>query len=112
MKIHFSVKGIDLTRDLEKYTNHKLTRITRRIPRKLRTAAGYDIAFACVTRRGEKLNTCTIKLTVDDVELKASETTQHMYAALDIATVQIEQQLKDRVRRQFGGILRRHFRAG
>lgn len=112
MKIHFSSKGLELTVELEKYAARKVTHLSRRIPRKLRPAAGCNVSFARATQKGAKLNTCTISLTIDDVELKASETTQHMYAALDIASVQIEQQLKDHVRKQLGGMLRRHLRAG
>lgn len=110
MKTQFSTKGIDLTSELEKYANRKVAHISRRVPRKLRATVDCEVAFARATKKGTKLNTCTITLGIDDVELKACETTQHMYAALDIAAVQIEQQLKDYVRKELGGLLRRHFR--
>jgi len=111
MKINFSANGLELTSELEKYANRKVSRIARRVPRGLRSTAGCHVVFAQAIRKGIKFSTCTITLAFDGNELKAQETTQHMYAALDIATVQIEQQLKDCARKRRNGLLRRHFHA-
>lgn len=99
MKIHFAANGIELTGDLEKYANSKIARLARKVPRRQRTYASFKIVFTQVFRKGTKQCTCNLSLWLDDTELKAEETTQHMYAALDIAVVHVEQQLKDYVRR-------------
>ena len=100
MTIRYSVKGLTLTSELEKYANGKVVRLNRRIPRRFRAHAGCKVTFVQVTRKGTKFNTCDITLTLDGVEFKAKETTLHMYAALDVAVVYIEQQLRDYSRTQ------------
>jgi ribosomal subunit interface protein len=108
MKIHFSAEGLELSSELEKYVDGKVARLNRRTPRALRAAASCHVLCKQVAKKDVKYNTCTMTLHIDDTEFKAEETTIHMYAALDIAAVHIEQQLADHVRRSSGrGILRR-----
>ena len=107
MTIGYSTKGLELTNELEKYANGKVVRLRRRIPRRLRAHASCKVAFVQVTRKGTKFSTCEVTLALDRVEFKAKETTLHMYAALDVAAVYIEQQLRDYVRTQRHGLLRR-----
>jgi ribosomal subunit interface protein len=112
MKILYSVLGLELTGELNKYANGKVKRLTRRIPRKLRAQAECQVEFAQAVRKGVKYSTCSVTLMFDDTVFRAKETTQHMYAALDIAAVQIEQQVKDHARSQHSGLLKRRFRTG
>jgi ribosomal subunit interface protein len=99
MKTHFVANGFDLTIDLEKYARHKLVEIGRWVPRSLRAQASCTINFDQKVRKNVKLNTCTIVVVLPEVELHSSETTSHMYAALDIAAVNIHQQLREYARR-------------
>jgi ribosomal subunit interface protein len=94
MRVRYSATGYELTRDLEKYTAAKVARLNRKLPRKFRGSADCEVSFEQAHRKGNKFNTCTLSLRFDSTELKASETTLHMYAALDIASVHVEQQLK------------------
>ena len=98
MTVGYSAKGLTLTNELEKYANGKVARLNRRVPRRFRAHASYKVAFVQTTRKGTKFNTCEVTLTLEGTEFKAKETTLHMYAALDVAVVYIEQQLKDYVR--------------
>jgi ribosomal subunit interface protein len=111
MKTHFVASNFDLTIDLEKYARHKLIEIGRWVPRALRAQASCTINFDQKIRGELKLNTCTIVIVLPDVELHASETTSHMYAALDIAAVNINQQLREYARRnQTRGVRIRMYR--
>jgi len=110
MTIQFSATGLKLTGELEKYANQKLARLSRRTPRRLRAKATCMVSFTYTLRKGVKSNTCDIVLSMDGNELIAHETTQHMYAALDIAAVQIEQQLKIFVRKGRKGLFGRYLR--
>lgn len=105
MEKRISAEGFDIKNELKKYTNKKLSRIKRRVPRKSRATAKCDISFSQVRRRDIKHCTCTIVLTIDDMRYTAKETTTHMYAALDIASVHIEQQLRAYRREQPRGLL-------
>ncbi len=100
MKIHYTTKGLDLTPELEKYVHRKLARLIKKVPRKLRAEAICQIDFLVVRKKGTEFKTCTMTFRFDDIELKAAETTLHMYAALDIAAVHLERQLIDYVAKQ------------
>jgi putative sigma-54 modulation protein len=105
MKIHFAADGIELTVELEKYANSKIAHLARKVPRRYRTYASFKVVFSQVIRKGTKQCTCDLNLWIDDTDLRAEETTQHMYASLDIAAVHIEQQLRDYLRRKRRGLL-------
>jgi ribosomal subunit interface protein len=106
MKVHYSTRGFELTAELEKYANGKMARLTRKVPRRFKADSMCEVAFSQAMRKDNKLSTCSITLSLNGTDIKAKETTQHMYAALDIAVVDIEQQLKDYIRKRRRGILR------
>jgi len=99
MKTHFIASGFELTTELERYARHKLLEIGHWVPRSVRAQASCTINFDQKIRGEVKLNTCTIVIVLAETELHASETTSHMYAALDIAAVNINQQLREYGRR-------------
>lgn len=99
MKLHLTAKGFTLTGELQKYARRKVIHASRRLPRETRAKASCKVAFTRITRADVHYNTCSIVLAFDGVELRAEETTRHVYTALDIASVQIEQQLQDAVQR-------------
>jgi len=115
MKVHLSASGFELTTELEKYANAKIAHLTRQVPRKQRGAAACQIHFAQVRKKKETVfSTCGITFSLGDTELKAEETTLHMYSALDIAAVHVEHQLKDYAAKQrkhrLLSRIKRHFR--
>lgn len=114
MKVHMSAQGFELTGELKKYANNKVAGLAKRVPRKLRSETICEVYFAQVRKKGAKFNTCSIRFKLDNTELKAEETTLHMYTALDIATVHVERQLIDFAAKQHKYSLRarikRHLR--
>ena len=96
MHIEITAQGLELTPELEKYTQSKLARIARVVAR----LSQHGSSTICAVRftqthvQEDRVNTCMLKVTLGSETFTAQETTQHMYAALDIVTAQIEQQLK------------------
>lgn len=88
-----SAEGFDLTPKLQKYTAGKVKDIEKYIPRKSRQAAVLAIHFKEAKKGKEK--TCTLALQLPHETLAAKETTTHMYAAFDIAVVEIRRQLAE-----------------
>ena len=88
-----SAEGFDLVPKLQKYTAGKVKDIEKYIPRKSREAAVLAIHFK-LSRKGRD-KTCTLALQLPHETLSTSETTSHMYAALDIATVELRRQLAE-----------------
>ncbi len=95
MKLSVTAVTYQVSPELEKYARAKVKRLGKVIPRRLRAAASCHIAFTEKPGRGHKMYTCMIELQVETSSLQARESTQHMYAALDIACVHIEHQLAD-----------------
>lgn len=88
-----SAEGFDLTPKLQKYLTGKVKDIEKYIPRKARESAVLAVRFKIAKKGQEK--TCTLALQLPQKTLASSETTTHMYAALDIATVEIRRQLAE-----------------
>lgn len=110
MKVRFSAEGFELTTELDKYAARKVIQMSRHVPRKDKAEATCEVHFAQVEKAGVKHSTCTVTFVLGSQELKAEETTQHMYAALDIAAVRIEQQLEAFGRRRKTHGLRARFK--
>ena len=100
MKVRLNASGFELGIELEKYTNTKISQLIKQVPRKLRANAVCVVHFGQVRRKRTEFNTCSVTFTLDGTELKAEETTLHMYSALDVAAVHISHQLKDYVAKQ------------
>lgn len=96
MDIEITTQGFELNQELEKYTHVKLGRITRQLTRLSHDGVptACQVVFTQAHLRENKVNTCMLTLVLGDEKLTAQETTQHMYAALDIVTAQVEQRLK------------------
>jgi ribosomal subunit interface protein len=114
MTVRFTAVGFDLDAELDKYAARKVAHMSRHVPRKEKADAVCEVQFTHGKRKGIKYSTCAITFKLHEAnELKAEETTQHMYAALDIAAVRIEQQLEDFAKRQkkhrVRNRLKRHF---
>jgi len=88
-----SAEGFDLPPKLQKYTDGKMKDIQKYIPRKVREAAVVAVHFK-QGRKGQD-KTCTLALQLPHDTLAVRETTSHMYAALDIATVELRRQIAD-----------------
>lgn len=88
-----SAEGFDLTPKLQKYTNGKVRDIEKYIPRSARQAAVLAVHFK-ITKRGKE-KTCTLALELPHETLAVREATGHMYASLDVATVEMRRQIAD-----------------
>lgn len=88
-----SAEGFDLTPKLQKYTASKLRDIEKYIPRHARQAAVLAVHFKVAKKGQEK--TCTLALELPFETLAVRETTGHMYAALDIAVVEMRRKVAD-----------------
>lgn len=95
MKTQLVARGFELSAELEKYTQHKLATIRRRVPRAARPEVLCTVQFIKKRTKAAENKTCRLTLILPHEKLEAEETTQHMYAALDIATEHMVQQLRD-----------------
>jgi len=100
MRFHILAEGFDLTPELEKYTAGKIETLAKLLPRGARRNVVASVRFTRSPKRSQSHSTCVLVLTLsNDEEMRAEESTMHMYAALDIAVVHLEQQLRAYKRR-------------
>ncbi len=83
-----------LNSDLQKYTQKKIDGLEKYIPKHARLSAHTEVRFLQEHAKDKKQSVCEITLHLPHENLFASETTGHMYAALDIATAHIQAQLR------------------
>jgi ribosomal subunit interface protein len=102
-----SAEGFDLAPKLQRYTAGKVRDIEKFIPRQARQSAVLVVHFKEVRRGASK--TCTLALQLPHQTLSASETTGHMYAALDITVVEIRRQLAEYKSKHSKRMLRHFF---
>ena len=88
-----SAEGFDLTQKLQKYMTGKVRDIEKYIPRYARQSAVLAVHFK-VSKKGQE-KTCTLVLELPQETLAVHETIGHMYAALDIATVEMRHKLAE-----------------
>lgn len=88
-----SAEGFDLATKLNKYTASKVRDIEKYIPRKARESAVLAIHYK-ESKKGQD-KTCTLVLQLPHETMTVRETTSHIYAALDIAAVELRRQVAE-----------------
>lgn len=88
-----NAEGFNLTPKLQKYTTNKVHTIEKYVPRHARQVAVLAVHFK-MTKRGKE-KTCTLALELPHETLAVRETTDHMYAALDMTMVEMRRKLAD-----------------
>ena len=88
-----SAEGFDLTPKLQKYTTEKVRTVEKYLPRHARQVAVLAVHFKLANRGKEKI--CTLALELPLETLAVRETNEHMYAALDMTTLEMKRKLAD-----------------
>lgn len=95
MKLDISAVHYELSEKLEAYVTRKCHRLETYIPRAARESAHVVVRVKQAGGKGAPKRTCDITLHLPHENLQASETTQHMYAAVDIAVAHVQHQLAE-----------------
>lgn len=93
LKSVVSAEKFVINADLQKYTQKKIDGLEKYIPKQSRLSAHAEVRFLQKHAKDKKQSVCEVTLHLPHENLFASETTGHMYAALDIATAHIQAQL-------------------
>jgi len=103
MKVNIVSKGFELTPELQTYTTRKIAKLVRRLPHAARPLVDCEIRLTRTVRKEAPRTTCKLIFRIDAVELTASETTEHIYTALDITVADIDQQLREYLHNRWRG---------
>lgn len=90
------ISGIHIKPDerLKKYITRKLGSLDKYAPRHSRDSAHAEIKLKEHISKGKNESTCEMVLRLPQETLTIQETTQNMYAAVDIVEEKMKQQLK------------------
>jgi ribosomal subunit interface protein len=93
LKIVLTTEKFELEPELQKYAQKKLNGLERYVPKSARESAHIEVRFKQENLKNKKHSTCELTLHLPHENLFARETTQHMYAAVDIAAAHIREQI-------------------
>lgn len=86
--VHASVDA-----DLEKYAQKKIGGLEKYIPRHARQSAHAEVILKKEASKDKNKFTCEITVYLPHEVLNSKETTQHLYAAIDVASAKTHHQL-------------------
>ncbi len=93
MNVSFTFKNFEPSEHLKKYARTRMEKLGRFFGK----AAGLDINVILSVDKFRQR--CEVNVTGEGLHINASETTQDMYAAIDLVTDKIESQIKRKVSR-------------
>lgn len=111
MIVRISADNFELSEELAKYASNKLNGLGRFVRRRDRPTTLVEAVFSEQRGSSVDVKTCQLTLRLRREEFIAQESTQHLYASLDVATASVEQWLKDFKKRR-PGVLRKYLRRG
>lgn len=101
--------------DLKKYVNKKIGKLDRFVPRHARKSLHAEVKLSELKTKSNR-NKCEVILHLPEQQLKATESTVNMFAAVDVVETKLKNQLKKYKanhsgdKRDHRGKLRRLFR--
>ncbi len=93
LKVIITGEKFELTPKLERYIHKKMLTLQKYIPRTARESAQIEVRLKQITSKTKETNTCDLTLYLPKASLHAKETTEHMYAAFDVAVASIQHQV-------------------
>lgn len=94
MKLTIEGVHVNLDSDLRKYANKKIGGLEKYIPKRARESAHADVILKRMPSKDKNKFCCEITLYLPRETLNCKETTQHLYAAIDVSSAKAQQQLR------------------
>ena len=109
----FELKGVHTTIDesLRKYVEKKIGRLDKYLPRAHRDSVHAVVELKEAKAKDKKQYTCAVTMHLPHGDLNATESTQNMYAAIDIVEAKLKQQIQKYKDSHANGKLARHLTA-
>lgn len=94
--IKLTIEGvhINLDSDLEKYATKKIGGLEKYIPKRARESAHAEVILKRVPSKDKNKFLCEITIHLPHEVLNCKETTQHLYAAIDVSSAKAQNQLR------------------
>jgi putative sigma-54 modulation protein len=110
VELSITAKHVELSERLEKYVRGKVSKLEKYVPRAARSDIRVEVRLVQKAAEGAPGCACELTLHLPQVTLVASETTQHIYAAVDVAVAHVGEQLKTYKAKHAPGSLRKRTR--
>ena len=95
LKVVITGEKFELTPKIERYIQKKMKSLEKYIPRAARESAQAEVRLKQSPSKIKQSATCDLTLYLPKASLHAKETTEHMYAAFDVAVASIQQQIAE-----------------
>jgi ribosomal subunit interface protein len=112
VELSITAKHVELSERLEKYVHGRVSKLEKYVPRVARDDTRIEVKLSQENSKGAPSCVCEIALHLPQVNLVASETTRHIYAAVDVAVAHVREQLKTYKAKRVPRPLRERLREG
>lgn len=94
--LKLTIEGVHITldTDLEKYAKKKIGGLEKYIPKRARQSAHAEVILKRTAAKDKNKFTCEITIHLPHEVLNCTETTRHLYAAIDVASAKARHQLQ------------------
>lgn len=94
--LKLTIEGIhmNINPDQGKYIRKRMNRLEKYVPRRARASAHAEVTLKKQPLKARHNFTCEISLYLPQEILNCQETTQHPYAAIDVATAKLQTQIE------------------
>lgn len=107
-KFDLTASHLELDDRLKKYATKKLATIDKYLSKHVRPTAHMEVRLKEHTSNGQKQCVCDVTFHLPQDTLKIHDSTQNIYAAIDIVEAKLKQQVKKYKELHMGGKRRRH----
>ena len=106
-KFELSATHLELDDRLKKYVTRKLASVDKYLAKQIRPSAHMEVRLKEHKSNGQKQSVCDVTFFLPHDTLKITESTQNIYAAIDIVEAKLKQQVKKYKELHMGGKRRR-----
>lgn len=93
-QLHITGMHMQVGEDLHKYVTKKLARLDRYVPKTSRESLKMDVKLKEDKKKGQKLCTCEVIVSLPQETITITEDTINIFAAVDIAETRLRGQLR------------------
>lgn len=94
-KFELSATHVELDDRLKKYVTRKLANIDKYMSKHVRPSAHLEVRLKERKANGQKLSICDVMLYLPHGTIKITESTQNMFASIDIVEAKLKQQVRN-----------------
>jgi ribosomal subunit interface protein len=94
-KFELSATHLEMDEKLKKYITKKLATVDKYMSRHIRPSAHLEVRLKELRANGQKQSVCDVTLHLPHETIKITESTQNIFASVDIVEAKLKQQIRN-----------------